>query len=47
LPSQAAWLLVTALFLCAAVDPRAANRETQLHLQGAEHRIDMILDPNE
>jgi hypothetical protein len=27
--------------------PRAANRETQLHLQGAEHRIDEILDPNQ
>jgi hypothetical protein len=26
--------------------PRAANRETQLHLQGAAHRIDRILDPN-
>jgi hypothetical protein len=29
-----------------AAIPRAANRETQLHLQGAEHRIDEILDPN-
>ncbi|HET7322673.1 MAG TPA: zinc-dependent metalloprotease, partial [Longimicrobiaceae bacterium] len=26
--------------------PRAANRETQLHLQGALHRIGEILDPN-
>jgi hypothetical protein len=26
--------------------PRAANRETQLHLQGAAHRIEEILDPN-
>jgi hypothetical protein len=26
--------------------PRAGNRETQLHLQGAAHRIDQILDPN-
>jgi hypothetical protein len=26
--------------------PRAGNRETQLHLQGAEHRIGQILDPN-
>jgi hypothetical protein len=25
--------------------PRASNRETQLHLQGAAHRIDEILDP--
>ncbi|MFL5539699.1 MAG: zinc-dependent metalloprotease [Longimicrobiaceae bacterium] len=30
-----------------AAIPRAANRETQLHLQGAEHRIDEILDPNQ
>jgi hypothetical protein len=29
-----------------AAIPRAANRETQLHLQGVEHRIDQILDPN-
>jgi hypothetical protein len=29
-----------------AAIPRAANRETQLHLQGAEHRIGEILDPN-
>jgi hypothetical protein len=27
--------------------PRATNRETQLHLQGAAHRIDEILDPND
>lgn len=25
--------------------PRASDRETQLHLQGAEHRIGAILDP--
>ncbi|HET6231606.1 MAG TPA: zinc-dependent metalloprotease, partial [Longimicrobiaceae bacterium] len=26
--------------------PRAGDRQTQLHLQGAVHRIDQILDPN-
>lgn len=29
-----------------AAVPKAANRETRLHLQGAEHRINEILDPN-
>ncbi|HEV7591359.1 MAG TPA: zinc-dependent metalloprotease [Longimicrobium sp.] len=26
--------------------PHAGNRETQLHLQGSAHRIELILDPN-
>jgi hypothetical protein len=38
--------LITLRSAIRAAIPRAANRETQLHLQGAEHRIDVILDPN-
>jgi hypothetical protein len=38
--------LVTLRGEVARAASRASNRDTQLHLQGALHRIDQILDPN-
>jgi hypothetical protein len=38
--------LVTLRAQVASAAGRASNRDTQLHLQGALHRIDQILDPN-